>query len=806
MATVVGKYAPAYATAMEADIAEEDLIGAADFFSRGDRVPRAVRQEFFSNLFKKPDHQVPDVYALVIQLPAAVFATTNFDSNLADATPTSSLDNDDPSLKSFIDNVGSSQQVIHLHGRHFKYDTLVFDKDSFRKFSANPRFQEVLKVIFTQTCVVGLGYSASDPDILWASEFVANELGGAGASQHFLLVDRTPPLPRLELLRRANWTLVRYAEGQHGEVTRFVRGLVSALRKRPQTEPSMYLDRVASASLRTLAVAFSTVGKKDAGAYEGAGRAVVARVLASSGRQRDEGIIRQAASLLAIQEGDARPLVRVGIQSLEKDGSVVRTPDGITIELSASAAAAKVLPSSAIEDAVILRARTYAREFPDREDVRSAIRRIVGEVMFVEGLTVARSFVGRDDAEAYDLDRLIAEGFSHTSVSEALREPMRRSIAEIIRRPDEATSRELHRLANAAYVMERIMLHPQEANLGEALQWKMYFDSNVVMRFLSKYDEKYAPFSRLIRRFRQLHVPLLILEPFVDEMVANIRTTGELVRNVRTRGGLLQILKGLDPSERSPFLAWFYGDVHSTGARADYKAFLDRNGLDSKAALVRLLGKKGFTVEGHDASRQMDTSQRETLWDHLRSTRKGDEDSPTGRRLRRNEATQIEWLAAQRAKGVRAWFLSIDSELRRALASTKDLIGARDYSGFVMSPAAWALRLNELHWAEVGTEGFVEMMWSLPERSPNEKLSDLVLVMVVEQLAAKASEVEPELMRDAVEAAVVRNVDSGGLTAIAESDKAEEQLVELAGKIAPKAVSDLLDDLVRRTGGRRGKR
>jgi len=83
MAAIVKPYSSGYAQVMIEEADRNELILAGDFFDRGDVVPRSVRAGFFATTFNKESKAVPDSYELAAKFPAHVFATTNFDPNLA---------------------------------------------------------------------------------------------------------------------------------------------------------------------------------------------------------------------------------------------------------------------------------------------------------------------------------------------------------------------------------------------------------------------------------------------------------------------------------------------------------------------------------------------------------------------------------------------------------------------------------------------------------------------------------------------------------------------------------------------------
>jgi len=134
------------------------------------------------------------------------------------------------------------------------------------------------------------------------SDFIGKALGGAGATQHFIVLDHEPDGLKRELLLKANWTIVKYAQGQHDNVKVLLRNVIGECAR--SNGPSNILTPVSSQSFRSLAVAYINSLRPNRTAFETAGGAIVSRVL-QTGPLRLEDLHQKAASLMAISEDDA---------------------------------------------------------------------------------------------------------------------------------------------------------------------------------------------------------------------------------------------------------------------------------------------------------------------------------------------------------------------------------------------------------------------------------------------------------------------------------------------------------------------
>jgi len=82
------------------------------------------------------------------KIPGARLCYNELRSNLADALNEQVLDNDDASLRAFIDRGSSVKQAIYLHGRAHKYDTLVYNSSGFQRLLKSEVIQSSSKDYF----------------------------------------------------------------------------------------------------------------------------------------------------------------------------------------------------------------------------------------------------------------------------------------------------------------------------------------------------------------------------------------------------------------------------------------------------------------------------------------------------------------------------------------------------------------------------------------------------------------------------------------------------------------------------------
>ena len=802
MATILDDRQPTRAAVLREEAAAGNYLKAADEFSNCAKLTKRERLDFVCSVFDLKKDALPPVYKLIASLPAAHWITTNFDPllhfALQDQAPeVQALTNTDEALNSLLSLWSDKRFLLHLHGRAFESETLVLDSDSFRRLAERTRYRHLMERVFCNATVLFYGYSCADPDVREILRFVAEELSGATRSSHYLL-SSSQGVAQDGLLHAANVNVVRYsAENGHSAAKEFLREVAS--RTRHPGAPAV-LPTERAEELRSLAALFLAIsGSHDRESSYAAASAAVIQGVATSETLLQTDLISRIAHFVHVPISTAARMMQSGLALLERKGLACRDGDQVLVEALKGVQEAH----APFVDAVELRLRSHYSLYRSTDTSRVAIKGCVSHVMLAQGLTVARSFVNEDNVRAYDLEALVREAVrAAANVSAEISAPLTQSICEIVREPDPQSAQALFGLAHAAYALENLFLNPVDRPLATTLHWKIFLDSNIVLRLLSPAARQGASFRELVDRLRRLGVPLALLWPFLEECVEHAQGAGRVLKavGVRDESGLRDYLATLRRDEWSPVVEWFLGDVVSSGWKP-FSTFLEESDLASTAKLASRLSRLGITCEEPTVRRVVDTSERETLWAELREWRR--DQSSKGRTLRRNEASQVEWMVRLRADGTRAWFLSIDGQLRRALVSLRRGF----YAGFVMTPTALAHSLTELRWGDVDLSGFTAMMWTLPSRTPVQRAEDLLMRQLLER--ADLSDLDADWLRDRVENEISRN---GVVVLLASGEPAgpdegqEADFVSTLQAIMPKSVDRLLDEIARKRQADRDSR
>lgn len=797
MIAEVAEHSPSRAALMKEEAAAGDFVEVANLF---ERINLVSRREFFSRTFSTSKDSLPSTQRLLAALPARHWLTTNFDPYLrfalADKNPSVEvLNNSDEDLRAVLSLWSRRSFAVHLHGKADLYESLVFSKKTFDAIQKRAAYRELVKRAFTECTVLMYGYSCTDPDVLSVIRYVAEELGGAGERVHYLVTSRDAA--NADLLRAANVEVLRYSPADgHAEAKRFLGRLCESAAPPSKTEVLTVSKEKDLVRLVRVFLSLNAPHER-ATTYQTACASLVLSAIqaTNSTAPKAASIHRIMCSLAHVDSGTADRMLAEGLSLLAARKRVRVADDAIELVQEAQ-------QTLSLEDPVVTAIETRAlaldSSYRTSPPVKDAIRRIVTHVMMAQGMTVARSYLNEEDVGGYDLQALLDEAFRHEPRPPvAVDRTLRRAIAEVLRDPDVACAKGLFELANAAYSLELLFLNPLEAPLWNLLQWKVFLDSNVALRLVSPVSRFHGDFANLVSRCRRIGVPIAMLHPFAEECVAHAEKVAAVLDAVGAKNvaALKSYVESVPERERSPILEWYYVAFQRALKPLEFRRFLSQERLSSVAEWTALLWEKyGVTVEEPDITRKVDTSERETLWADLREWR--EDQSHAGRSLRRNEATQVEWMLRLRDQGTRTWFLSIDNTLRRALVTLR----RGQYAGFVMPPATLAQHLTNLHWGEVDLSGFSALMWTMPKRSPRERATDMIL----RDLASRSDSingVEPEWLRDQVENIIrdgtVGTVIPSGLWDEERFAEQEASFVQTMQDVLPKTVERILDQLAK---------
>jgi len=770
---------------------QRNLIGAASLFAQHGGLPKADRQRFFVEQFATETSDTTQLTEAVAGLQVRHWLTTNYDELLSRALHRRNVavyGNSASDLSSAISLWSVRPSLIHLHGQAHLYDSIVYSDETYNRISSQDTYVHLLRDVFIRHSVLAIGFGWTDPPFLETLRHIRDKMSGAGRHPHYAILPSTTTAD-LELLRSANFCLVQYdASGGHS----FVQQFVGNLRAAAPTELANGVSKSAIHDLETLASVYAAITDPNRrNTYQIAAGTLVLTELRAQPRTRPE-LISCVATRLGTTNADSGKLVDCGLDYLEPLGAVRVVGERLAVQLEFPELRPAI--TDPVVDAILVRMTSHDRGVAVTERLRASVRHVVAYAMLAQGKAVARAFANEDDPDAYVLHKLVDSGVSQSDCPIGQRRALAIACREILIEPSPEVSRVLFDLATAAYALERVFLNPVDSNVGEALRWRLYLDSNVAMRMLDSSSDLNGSLRTLRVRCERLGTPLHVLGPFLDEIVAHVEIVGRLIAglHVRSLQGLERYMKAIPRQELSPILLW-YARGMAQGLWKSYEGFLSKSGLGTMEGAARTFAKLGIHIEGHNAVARMDTSVRETLWAELRSWRRHDQESQGARRLRRAEATQVVWLSHIRKEGYRGWFLSRDGQLRRALK----FVLSGEYSGYVITPSAWMMRLRELNWGDLDMQGFAELMWIVPQQGPVESLKKLAMARVLEQEPDLAGR-NPDWLRDEIE---VRFERCGSLIeAAADVSGPDEELhvaESLARQIVDPTVEELLDQLAR---------
>ena len=798
MAAVAETFQPARAALMREESAAGRILEANDYFADKDRVPVLDRSRLFTRLFdqRKPADVSPILRAIA-KLPARHWFTTAYDALLKYALASEDatieiVDNRKDSLKTLIGQWSYKRFGVYLAGRTFTSETLIYSAETWNHLETTPGFRDLLIRLFTENSILALGFDDSDPILLRLLKFVWEQLGTAAQGHYFLA---TREATSIATPIATHFNIVQYSAANNSdelhELLRSCRtGIASA-------SPTILAPSQAE-ELRSLAKILITLQDAEGreSGYSLASAAVVLKAYDSGARTMDQ-LVHSVATIVHTRAESARTMVEKGVSQLKKLAGVHQATDGA---YKIQGIASRIVGDAVVRD-IEARLMSYATRYRSSEEDRELFRNVITYVMLAQGMTLARTFINEDESVAYDLERIVTESLAQFPDPKfGVAAEFRRAVIDVLYSPSSEAAKALFKLAHAAFSLELVFLNPIEPALDKVLHWRLYLDSNIALRILSQAHAQSRSLRELLQRCKRIGTPVAIQWPFIEEIVSHSRLQERILQatSVLDADKLGRYVSSIPSTERSPFLDWYLAHVKTNGWTT-YRDFAQKKGIHALGTVRDALQNLGVANEGDGIVQRLDTSERETLWAELRAWRR--DVSTPGRKLRRNEATQVEWLVMLRKKGVRSWFLSIDGQLRRAL---KTVLGGQ-YAGFVMTPAAWAHQLTELHWGEVDLSGFTSMMWSYPVQTKEERAKESVLQEVLKTYKGDKSDLDPESLRDTVDNIFSQGPIRAAIVApsVEDSLDGEQEFVASLEDLLPVAVSAVLDSIASERAHRR---
>ncbi|MDI1437648.1 SIR2 family NAD-dependent protein deacylase [Polyangium sorediatum] len=765
---------------------QTDLLAAIDLYEIGNIIPKRERDEFLRNEFHTEPQQVPEICRDLARIDAAAWFTTNYDSNLRHALRDRVLDaltNSDEDLRAAISLLGSQRLLVHLHGRAAVPELMVLGSRSYARLTSREAYEQLLRDTFLNYSVVAIGFSFTDPPFIQLLQYIGEHLGGAGRQTHVAILPQDTAADK-NLLQSANFELVLYDSSKgHEYAGECVRHLARPVEQSELVVATGILpDQGRIDGLVRILVSLTSKHRNQT--FDMAAGAIVVNEIQDR-PLRSDVLAKKVSRNYGLSSDLAQKLIERGVAALHSADALESPEEPLKLKRESIPPSP---PYPEITKTIKSRLLSIDRTVGRSGKVHTAAIDVIRKVMIVQGMTAARSFLNEDRPDAYLLSQVVDAAIALTPNPSASTAVIKQAVIELLRDPSPEISRELFYLANAAFALETIFLNPTDSNVGATLNWRIYLDSNVAMRALHPACDASGGITKLLSRLKQLRVPMFMLGPISSEIFTHVEMIGREIAAFGPSARIAEYLERSPAREHSPILRWYSWGVES-GRWRSYQEFRKTSELVTWTQLQLQLTRLGIDVEGEDAVRRLDTGERETLWDALRKWRREDQFSQGARRLRRAEATQVMWIAQLREAGVRAWFLSQDGQLRRALK----FIDRGKYAGVVATPTAWMLRLNQVHWAEVDVAGFSELMWAVPLTSPVERLRKLVVAEVLERSPDLAGK-HPEWLRDQIEG-LFTDVESL-VDADLDSDADETSaILQWSQQLVPKTVEDILDRL-----------
>lgn len=108
---------------------------------------------------------IPFIKSLKLIKPFPILVTTNIDSCLEDTRELNCYDQVYYDIKDFQTSNLRENSIFHIHGYRDNFLEILFTKEKYRKFYGNENFRNFLSYIFSNYCIIFMGYSLNDDEL-----------------------------------------------------------------------------------------------------------------------------------------------------------------------------------------------------------------------------------------------------------------------------------------------------------------------------------------------------------------------------------------------------------------------------------------------------------------------------------------------------------------------------------------------------------------------------------------------------------------------------------------------------------------
>ncbi len=784
-------------------ISEGSYLLAAHYYKTSTEIPKGERYAKLAEPFRSGKYDPRPLQALTA-LPFASVVTTNYDRALHDAYAATHgksplhVELDDSTLDSAFFN--REFFIARIHGKAEAPEGMVLDADDYERLYKNNSYNDFLHSLFTQRQCVFIGFSFDDPAISRILQFIS-ERGISAHKKHYAFVPKDGGR-LIERMSAQNVEVLRYDDRNGHEVV--WNGFNHALATlQASVSVSPQLPSTFATAKRLLAVCFARAAAGDDSPLR---TIVVQGILISeidSGTTRVEDLPRRLQQYMSLSNDEAIGLTSSALDSLvQKKLCLVDGDDVVAVDKMADFFSVSPAPklAKAIIDRLMVR-----DQYDVKPDIRSALERIIEEVLVQRGFDLGAEFAGAKLSSDLDPSATILKAIERhlPNHRQDRKSQIAAAFVDLIRRPTTGEEALLAEVGRISIGIEMVLQAGRATMYQTSLPDMVYLDASVVLPAIAPGHPYQRAYVQALSRLQDAldtegkTATVFIADVFLNEIVTHRKNAIAIVADfgLEDRDVLRKRIQYYGADNVNVFVgaysSWI-AERHS-GGFGDFLA--SEAPYETEDQLAEFLKAKGIRVASTRARTPSDIQAYERMKDRLLDgydrAEVGYEDADRKALiLKKHEASQVVLLVNAIREGRRAVLVTADKQLRRVTTG----LGIRELRDALISHRNLVQLVDLLVGVPFEPSSLARLLWTVRIADDSASIRDYLITRALPQydaaLSLKMGDLLDRIVDRVVREAKLENVRFGSASTVA---RARE--VKFLDRIEGEVFADLAQEV-----------
>jgi hypothetical protein len=543
LASVAGRYEKETEVLMRKRLKTRHYLEAAGLYKECIEIPEGEKYRELVFLFTSPPNYSPNRLRALMALPFSAVVTTNYDRSLHDAyynlferqkesgltlKAPKHVELGDSSMRQAI--FWTDFYIARIHGRAEIPQTMVFDRNDYRRTERDPFYQDFLLHILKSYHCLFAGYSFVDPAINRVLQVMRDTLPQPYPQLHLALLPSDCD-PRLRAqLATYNIEVVEYDPvNEHNSLWESIRAAQREIRTLSREAPDKVEPIPGLKRFLASCYARLKLGTRAEPLREIVVEGIAAQAIIDSGPQGTtrKALIQSLKKYLSLDDSQLARLVTQAVNGLMAQGLCTEEQESLTYQPD-SQRAFDIALETLVESVTH---RLKVREGVDADyQLRRSIAEILNRLLMTRGWDLGAHFAGGHPSstfEAWAQIQAILKSFAK-DISPNESSAVANAIFDLLRHPEDKEAELLADVGRVAFGVE-LILNNARSTVEQVLltPGKVYLDASVLMPAIVD-GHPYSPlYTDAISRMQNVAetagsvVDIFIAKVFLNEIVTH---------------------------------------------------------------------------------------------------------------------------------------------------------------------------------------------------------------------------------------------------------------------------------------------